>query len=135
MHCETDAGAASDPQCGAQMWQHANTTALRFGLSILKITCKVQPPPCAHFPLTAGVPCPNLREEGSLPVAKTTADLYKLIRVGGIVLRRECSWLGLRSPPYSSARPTLNYNADKMPSQLKHNEPSDVSKSTLHTEN
>ena len=93
---------------------------------------QVQLPPCAHFPLTAGVPRPNLREEGGLPVAKTTADLYKLACVGGTVLCRECSWLGLRSRPYSSARPTLNYNSDKMPSQLKQNKPSDVSKSLLH---
>jgi len=56
---------------------------------------------CARFPLTTGGPCPNLREEGDLPVAKTTAYLYKLICVGGIVLLcRECSWLGLRSHPY-----------------------------------
>lgn len=88
---------------------------------------QVQLPPCALFPLTTGVPCPNLSEYGGSPVAKTTADLYKLIRVGGIVLCRECSWLGLRSRTHSSACPGLNYNADKMPSQLKQNKPSNVS--------
>lgn len=40
MHCQTDAGAAPPPQCGAQQWQHANATALRLRLSILKITCE-----------------------------------------------------------------------------------------------
>lgn len=33
-----------------------------------------------------------------------------------------------RIPTSSSARPMLNYNEDKMPSQLKQNKPSDVSK-------
>lgn len=40
MHCQTDAGTAPAPQCGARLWQHANAAALRPGLSILKITCK-----------------------------------------------------------------------------------------------
>lgn len=94
---------------------------------------RVQLPPCAYFPLTAGVPCPNLREEGGLPVAKTTADLYKLVCVGGIELCRERSCLSLRSHPYSCARPT-HYNADKMPSQLKQKKPSGMSMSSLHIE-
>lgn len=94
---------------------------------------RVQLPPCAYFPLTAGVPCPNLKEEGGLPVAKTTADLYKLVCVGGIELCRERSCLSLRSHPYSCARPT-HYNADKMPSQLKQKKPSGMSMSSLHIE-
>ena len=82
MRRETDAGAASVPQCGARTWQRANTFALRLGLGILKITRKCGSLRVHIFPLTARVPCPNLREEGGVPVAKTTADLYKLIRVG-----------------------------------------------------
>lgn len=60
-------------------------------------------PPCARFPLTARVPCPNLREEGGLPVVKTTADLYKLAHVGGTVscTAGECSCLSRRSRHHS----------------------------------
>lgn len=65
-------------------------------------------------------------------MAKTTADLYKLMCVGGVVLCGEYSWLGLRSRTHSSACPRLNYNADKMPSQLKQSKPSNVSENTLH---
>lgn len=43
---------------------------------------------CAHFPLTAGVPCPNLGKEGGLPVVKTTANLYKLNRGWNSAVRR-----------------------------------------------
>lgn len=115
------------PQRSAKMWQHANTTALGQGPS--EITC-VQLAPCAHCPLTTGVPCPYSKKEGGSPVARTTADLYKLVRVGGTVLCRECSCLGFRSHPFSAARPT-HYSADKMPSQLKQNKPSDLSESSL----
>lgn len=90
----------------------------------------VQLLPCAHFPLTTGVPCPYSKKEGGSPVARTTADLYKLVRVGGTVLCRECSCLGFRSHPFSAARPT-HYRADKMPSQLKQNKPGDLSGSSL----
>lgn len=66
---------------------------------------QVQLPLCAHFPLTAGVPCPNLREEGGLPAAKTTADLYKLICVGGIVLCR----VQLARPSITSLLPCTSH--------------------------
>lgn len=98
-HRETDAGAASAPRRGAGMWPHASATALRAERDHMQARL----PPCARFPLTAGVPRPNLREEGGLPVAKTAADLYKLAHVGGTVLctAGECSCLSRRSRPRS----------------------------------
>lgn len=98
-HRETDAGAASAPRHGAGMWPHANAAALRAERGRMQARL----PPCARFALTAGVPRPNLREEVGLPVAKTTADLYKLAHVGGTVLctAGECSCLNRRSRPRS----------------------------------
>lgn len=98
-HRETEAGAASAPRRGAGMWPHANTTVLRAERDHMQARL----PTCTRFPLTAGVPRPNLREEGGLPVAKTTADLYKLAHVGGTVLctAGECSCRSRRSRPSS----------------------------------
>lgn len=125
MHRGTDAEAASSPHCGTRMWQRANSNSFKTWTRRIKNHMQVQP---AHFPLTAEGPCPNLKEKGGLLVAKSTADLYKWMCVGGGALRRGCSWKSLRSHPCSSAYPMLHYNEDKMPRQLKQNKPSDVSK-------
>lgn len=92
---------------------------------------KVQLPVCAHPPLANRGPCANFRDEVALPV---TAYLYKWICVGGRVLYGECNWLRSSITSPSSACPTSNYNTDRLQSQLRRREPSDLSKETPFTD-